>query len=75
MAVSEGEQYIDVRDQSVLEMLDRCRECKREFAVRLHIRHQCGDCVAAYLAKLDRPLWCELWDALRKWWSGAFGRE
>lgn len=48
--------YIDARGKRELEYLDQCATCKEEYAVRLHLRHQCGDCNRKWLHEtFDRP--------------------
>lgn len=73
------EPYIDARQKDYLEYLDRCADCKEEFAVRLHLRHECSSCTMKELdAMRATPVfgfhWKKMWEHFNKAMDGVFGK-
>ena len=54
-----SQEYIDARRKDYLEYLDSCSVCKGEFAVKLHLRHKCGECITKQLDqwKIEASIW------------------
>lgn len=62
-------EYIDARGKKELEFIDQCATCKEEYAVTLHLRHQCSDCNAKWLHDLEHRNdfhWDKMWAHFEK---------
>lgn len=74
-----SDKYIDVRHRDTIELLDTCATCKTDYVVRLHHRHECGDCNRKWLHEnFDRPFgkfWDDMWKSFDRMFERIFGKD